>query len=144
MTSVLAILGGAVPVYFCSIGKSIIDILIGVFVIMYSIYKLLIYCLENNINHMEQQKKYFDDAINKQTNQADVLHNQLVSLNKHLFLQNLFAMVALMFYSVIFIFLMLLSYFFIEENNIDKDGIITKDDKSVKEFFGKFFPPKYK
>lgn len=101
LISVLIFLGGVVPVYFCSLGKSDIDVFIGILLIICNIYWPLSYCLKNNVQHLKNQIDFYYKLKNKKNSDNSVLYKQIYGLGKHLRRQNILTFVAFLIYCLI-------------------------------------------
>lgn len=101
LISVLIFLGGVVPVYFCSLGKSDIDVFIGIFLMICNIYWPLSFCLKNNVQHLKNQIDFYYKLRNEKNSDNSVLYKQICGLSKHLRRQNILTFVAFLIYCLI-------------------------------------------
>lgn len=118
-----------IPVYFCSLGNSLLDIGVGIFQIVYNIYWPLVFCLKNNVQHLENQIENYNKLRNQGIADHNILYKQIYGLSRHLRRQNILSFIALLIYCLVPI--------------IFEMSVILMNEGKAKEFIYTYIPKKY-
>ncbi|MCL2864745.1 MAG: hypothetical protein FWE25_04285 [Lachnospiraceae bacterium] len=128
LTCLIAILGGSVIIQFVSLSTSILAQVVGITMIFFNVSWLLWFCMQNNVNHLKEQKRLTNERL--KTSHGDINVEQYKGLAIHIRNQNAVAVFALLLYSAFILGIL----FFLREI---KKG--TDDDDDI---LGGLFPGK--
>ena len=97
----IAFLAGEMPVYISLVNKKLIFTLLAVVALVFSLYEFVTYCIEKNVEHLEEQEKKAKNNIENGKYTYDSEKKRITDLKNHLKRQNAISLFSLLLYCII-------------------------------------------